>query len=361
MKPIKAAVIGGGINGLCIAWELARNGLETILFERKYCLSATSSASTKLLHGGLRYLEQGNFGLVFDALRERDRWLKEVPQHCHWLELSLPIYAITQRPSWLYRAGLTLYDSLAVGRIPSRSRWVDGPLFSQQNSVLRSEQLRGGFTFWDGQMDEAKLGAWVKQQAVAAGCHIYEGTVVERVSSEGRLYIENGLAHQFDWLINATGPWAQALLTSSGLPTPIQLDLVRGSHLILPGYLPRGYFLEIPGSNRICFALPYQDSILLGTTEFRQTLDEPIQPSPEEVKDLLQVYNYYFKGRRQSSDILSSFSGLRPLVKSRDNPSDSPRDAEVLFQSRLITVFGGKWTTARSLAKKIVLNILKKS
>jgi glycerol-3-phosphate dehydrogenase len=360
LKPVRVAVIGGGINGLCIAWELAARGLKVDLFERDHCLQATSTASTKLLHGGLRYLEQGNFGLVFEALQERERWLNDVPQHCHWLELSLPVYDTAQRPSWLYRAGLTLYDHLAWRRTPSPTRWTRAEVFSQSNPDLRSEGLYGGFTFWDGQMDEAKLGAWVKQQAMVAGCNIYEQTLVERVYPEGKLCIKDGLTYRFDWIVNSTGPWAEALLTASGLSSPHQLDLVRGTHVFLPGNLPRGYFLEVPNSSRICFALPYQGNILLGTTEVRQGLEEPIKPSLEEIKSLLEVYNYYFLENQQCNDIISSFAGLRPLVKSQNDPSAVPRDAQISFQDRLITVFGGKWTTSRALSNKICSFIHKK-
>ena len=157
----KVAVVGGGINGLCIAWQLAVRGWHVELFERGRCLQQTSSASTKLLHGGLRYLEQGHLTLVAESLHERARWLREVPQHCHWLPLLLPIYQQQQRPAWQWRLGLGLYDGLALVQLPGFARWLtrDAVLTSQPH--LRSAGLIGAWQFWDGQMDEQALGCWV--------------------------------------------------------------------------------------------------------------------------------------------------------------------------------------------------------
>ena len=159
-------VIGGGINGLCIAWELARRGWAVELFERGRCLQQTSSASTKLLHGGLRYLEQGHLALVAESLRERARWLRDVPEHAHWLPLLLPNYRQQRRAAWQWRAGLGLYDGLALGQLPGFARWLSPPQLLEVYPELPTEGLKGGWQFWDGQMDEQELGRWVQQQAI---------------------------------------------------------------------------------------------------------------------------------------------------------------------------------------------------
>ena len=166
------AVVGGGINGLCIAWQLALHGWHVELFERGQCLQQTSTASTKLLHGGLRYLEQGHLGLVAESLRERARWLREVPQHCHWLPLLLPIYRREQRPAWQWRLALGFYDGLALGRLPAFARWLPRDAVLTRQPQLLADGLVGAWQFWDGQMDEQALGRWVLAQAQRHGAAI---------------------------------------------------------------------------------------------------------------------------------------------------------------------------------------------
>ena len=188
----KVAVVGGGINGLCIAWQLAVRGWQVELFERGRCLQQTSSASTKLLHGGLRYLEHGHLTLVAESLHERARWLREVPQHCHWLPLLLPIYQQQHRPAWQWRLGLGLYDGLALGQLPGFARWLTRDAVLTSQPLLRSAGLIGAWQFWDGQMDEQALGCWVLTQAQSHGVAVHEHCGVQRVSPDGWLEIGDG-------------------------------------------------------------------------------------------------------------------------------------------------------------------------
>jgi len=358
-------VVGGGINGLCIAWELAQRGWTVELFERGSCLAQTSSASTKLLHGGLRYLEQGHLALVAESLRERARWLKDVPEHAHWLPLLLPIYSQQRRAAWQWRAGLGLYDGLALGRLPGFSRWLPPDQLLQIYPELPEQGLKGGWRFWDGQMDEQALGRWVLQQAQQAGVLIHEGKEVTRLGPDGSIWIHQGWEGQphnqqrFDWVVNACGPWAGQLLAQSGLDTDVRLDLVRGSHLLVPPppgqALPgHGLFVEAPGSKRIAFLLPYQGQLLVGTTEETQSLADPIEPSQCERELLLELVRLHIPSwDSQARDHGSWFAGLRPIVHSSADVSQASRDAVVRRHQRVISVFGGKWTTARALAERL--------
>jgi len=361
----RVGVIGGGINGLCVSWELAQRGWCVELFERGSCLAQTSSASTKLLHGGLRYLEQGHLPLVAESLRERARWLKDVPEHAHWLPLLLPIYSHQYRAAWLWRAALGLYDGLALGQLPGFARWLRPDQLLKVYPELPMRGLKGGWQFWDGQMDEQALGRWVLQQAEQVGVLIHEGQEVMRLNPDGVIWIRTGADEQphnqrrFDWVVNACGPWAEQLLVQSGIHTDVRLDLVRGSHLLVPPpsgqALPsHGLFVEVPGSKRIAFLLPYQGQILVGTTEETQSLADSIEPSQRErelLLDLVRLYLPYLES--WSKEHGTWFAALRPIVNSRTDVSQASRDAVFRRHQRVISVFGGKWTTARALAERL--------
>ena len=353
------AVLGGGINGLCIAWELARRGWQVSLFERGRCLQQTSCSSTKLLHGGLRYVEQGHLGLVAESLRERARWLRDAPQHCRWLPLLLPVYRGQQRPSWQWRLGLGLYDGLALGHLPAFTQWLPAEEVRALHPQLHAEGLHGAWRFWDGQMDEKALGQWVLDRAHRDGVMIHEHCSVRRLAVDGTLDLDgSGTAatFRFDWLVNACGPWAVQLLEQSGIDVDVQLDLVRGSHLLIPPpegvALPdHGLFVEVPGSRRIAFLLPYQNELLVGTTEEAQGISDPIKTSQEERTSLIELVGRHLPQWEQNAHLQGDwFAGLRPIVRNCTNVTRSSRDAAVRRHGQVISVFGGKWTTARSLA-----------
>jgi glycerol-3-phosphate dehydrogenase len=350
MKQI--AIIGGGINGLCSAWALAKAGYSVTLYERHQIMQATSAASTKLLHGGLRYLEQAQFRLVREALMERAWWLSQVPEITQPVELILPVYEKSQRPRWLLKMGLWLYDRLAAQNKIAPHRWYCASDLRRLAPTLKSQGLRGGFVFYDGQMDDYKLGLWVAEQAKALGVKIIEQQAVKRIYLDGTLEITAD-KRQYDAIINVAGPWAVSLLTNSQLPSSYQLDLVRGSHIMFNNVLERGYFLPVPGEPRICFALPYQGQTLVGTTEVRQTLEQPITCSEAEAKYLVNVYNAYFTDSKSVNEIDNTFSGLRPLIHSATDAYKTTREYALETQGRIVTVYGGKWTTARALGQKV--------
>ncbi|WP_058557568.1 glycerol-3-phosphate dehydrogenase/oxidase [Thiohalocapsa sp. ML1] len=355
---LEIAIVGGGINGLCIAWVLAEQAHQVTLFERDQLMSQTSSASTKLLHGGLRYLETGQIRLVREALRERAWWLAQVPSLTQPLALYLPVYAASARAAWRIRTGLWLYDRLAGKTNIAPHARLDRAGFIAQAPELRPAGLRGGFRFFDGQMDDLALGLWVADQARQAGARLLEGAAVSRVSTSGMVTF-NGETRHFDRVINVAGPWAEALLQQSGLRSRCRLELIRGSHILFDEPLDHGYCLQAPQDSRVFFVIPYQGRTLVGTTEERHNAqDWPPACHESEAHYLLTAYNAHFRRAKSVADIAASFAGVRPLVRSAAHPSKLSRDYTLERHDRLITVFGGKWTTTRALAHSVARWIL---
>jgi len=347
---MRAAVIGGGINGIMSAWALAQNKLDVDLFERGRLMGATSSASTKLLHGGLRYLEQGHFKLVRESLRERQWWMMEAPHLTKRLQIKIPVYEDDRRSAWMIRCGLTLYEWLA-GQA-SLGSWQRCSLQEVMRSPddLRTKGLRAVFAFYDGQMDDCALGLWAAEKAVAAGVRIHTDTAVDALSQDGSVQVA-GQWHRYDWVVNVAGPWARHLLDISGIPARHDLDLVRGSHILLDCPSESAFLLQAPQDDRVCFVLPYQGKTLVGTTEVRQQLSDPICCSSEEMNYLLELYRHYFPSKE--AKVCGVFSGLRPLVRSHRDPNKAGREYATERSQRLISVFGGKWTTSRTLGLKV--------
>ena len=345
---MRIAIIGGGINGLCTAWTLAARH-DVTLYERDAVMGATSRASSKLLHGGLRYLENREFRLVREALRERDAWLARAPQAAHPIRLVYPVYADGRRSRWLVGTGMWLYDRLAGPTPLPRAEWRSARELLAADPALRAHGLRGGHVFSDGMMDDHALGLWVAQQAVAAGVTIHEHTPVDAVDPAGGVTVR-GERVAYDRVVNVAGPWAVALLERSGVPARHRLDLVRGSHVVLAAPCAQPYLLEVPHERRVFFVLPWHGKTLVGTTEVRQRLDEPIVCSAEEEAYLLRAYRHYFP--EATPEVVERFAGVRPLLYSAANPTRATREYTIERHHHLITVLGGKWTTAMALADK---------
>ena len=350
-------IIGGGINGLCCAWVLQEQGHQVHLYERDRLMTATSSRSSKLLHGGLRYLENREFRLVREALRERDAWLQRAPQLTRPLRLVVPVYRQGRRQRWVMGTGLFLYDRLAGRSILPRSTWRTARDLLSRDPALKADGLIGGYEFSDGQMDDQALGLWVAEQAQAAGAIIHEQCAVAGIDREGGLRLESGAQRRHERLINVSGPWSERLLAQSGIRSPFRLDLVRGSHLVFDCPCAQAYLLEVPGERRIVFVLPWKGKTLVGTTEVRQPLDAPIQCGEAERTYLLKLVRHYFPALQPDESTVESFAGLRPLLRSADNPAQATREYALHREGALISVFGGKWTTAHALARKVSTQI----
>jgi len=202
-------------------------------------------------------------------------------------------------------------------------------------------------------MDDTRLGLWVLGKATQAGASLNEGQTVQSVTRDGGVSLHDGDVLRFDRVILAAGPWTAQLLDHSGIASRYRLDLVRGSHIVLDRPSQVAYFLEVPGDQRIFFVLPWQGQTLVGTTEVRQDSPERPQPSEEEIHYLLTAYNAYRNEPATAANIRHAFAGVRPLIKSAINPTRASREYAIEQQGQLITLLGGKWTTARALARNV--------
>lgn len=346
------AVVGGGINGVMSAWALLKNGHTVTLFERNKLMDETSSASTKLLHGGLRYLEQGAFGLVRESLRERRWWIDFAPDLCWRQEILLPLYRDSRRSKWLVELGIRLYQWLAGNMSLGHSTWISHDEVLRRVSGLKSDGLLGAWSFYDAAMDDKLLGLRAANQAVSDGLLVRENCQVEHLSENGSLSID-GAIHQFDVVVNAAGPWSKQLLRQSGIDSHHDIDYVRGSHIVIDTKCDVGLLLEYPNERRVFFVLPYKNMTLIGTTEIRQSVPEAESPSEGEVNYLLRGYVHYFGNLFNKDDIRSAFSGVRPLIRSASDPSRATREYAFEISGKLLSIFGGKWTTSRALGEAV--------
>lgn len=349
-------IVGAGINGMCTALLLAQDGHKVTVYERHMPMAATSSASSKLLHGGLRYLENFEFRLVKEALQERDAWFERVPHLAKPLQLMIPVYTHSRRRQWQYALGLGLYDRFANSRFVPRSHWNDRQSTMALNTGIKAEGLKGAYSFWDGQMDDYALGLWVTEQALAAGIQLKTNADVKHISPDGWVHVHNGTAIQHHRIVNIAGPWAEQLAENSGIQLKHKLDLVRGSHIVLSQHCSKAWLLEVPGERRIFFVLPWKGKTMVGTTEVRQTWTDCTECSQEEEDYLLKAFMHYFP--KEGCQVDSRFAGLRPLIKSAVNPTQGTREYTLEQHGCVTTVLGGKWTTSMALARKVKQKIV---
>ena len=354
----RIAVIGGGINGAGAAWELARRDYDVVLFEKGTCGAQTSSATTKMVHGGLRYLEHLQFRLVRESLRERAWLLEHAPELVRPLEILLPLYDDSPRRPATVRAGLVLYDLLAGRANIAKHRFHEAQVLTER-VPLRPDGLRGGFSYWDAQVDDFALVRSVVASAVRDGATVREQTPVEALLRDARQWIVRTHRDEsrFDLIVNAAGPWMNELLRRNGLAAPYVLSLVRGSHIVLHERVSNaGLLLQSTTDRRVFFVLPWKRTTLVGTTEAVQTepLDD-VRASDEEIEYLIARYNRYLREPLSHDDVAATFAGVRPLVGRASNPSAIGRDARVVRDDNVINVFGGKLTTFMALARKVAL------
>ena len=345
---MEVAVVGAGIVGACTAWALARQGAEVTLYERKQPMGETSRASSKLLHGGLRYLETGQFRLVGKALHARTDWLELAPHLCHRLEMLLPMYRDKGRSQFTISAGIRIYDVLALGSGFPRARVLKPSEVLALQPGLSPDGLVGAWAFFDAQMDDHALGNWVIEQFRKLGGELVTDFEVRDLA----------VLDGFDRIVNATGPWAMQLReTMPGKPS-YTLDWVRGSHIVLDRICPAAMLLEVPGSSRIFFVLPYQGRTLIGTTEVRQSGPNNPGPSEDEIRYLLDAHNHYLAPAAMRCDVVEAFSGVRPLLRSADNPSEATREWAFERTGNVLHIYGGKWTTAKLQGDEAAQRIL---
>jgi glycerol-3-phosphate dehydrogenase len=364
------AIIGGGATGLGAAVESAARGYRTVLFEAHDFAKGTSSRSTKLVHGGVRYLAQGNVGLVREALRERGRLRRNAPHLVGDLRFIVPAYAWWSGP--YYGVGLKLYDLLAGRFRLGSSRSLDREAVLQALPNLEPEQLKGGILYVDGQFDDARLAVTLARTATDLGAVLVnQAQVSGLLKREGRLEgvvvvdAETGREHSVRArvVVNATGVFAdnvRHLDNPSAAPT---VSPSQGIHLVLPeSFLPGGHALVVPKTDdgRVLFLVPWHGRTLLGTTDtpVAEPVEEP-KPLAEEIAFLLEHAARYLLKDPSRTDVLSVYAGLRPLVRPPDEEGERTaslsRDHHVFTSpSGLVTIVGGKWTTYRKMAEDVM-------
>jgi glycerol-3-phosphate dehydrogenase len=358
----RVGIIGGGINGLFISWQLSLQGFNVELFESGELLQQTSSASSKLLHGGIRYLEQGHFGLVRESLRDRAWWLSNASEFCHPVNIYMPGFRDSPRSLIKLYVGAVLYRLIAGKHSLGVNSWIGSDKTRKLFPDLNPTNLLGSVSFYDAQMNEEKLGAWVLGEAKKAGVKIHKNTKVDRFTVDAEIVTSRFGARKFDFIVNAAGPWAASLNRSNDIDTNYYLRLIRGSHLLLNREVSGAFLFQESKGGRVVFVLPYLGKTLVGTTEVPQCIDADIKCSDEEKSYLLGVFNKNFSQSVGEQDIELEFSGLRPIVASKFEREEgyfsfASREARLETTGKLLTVYGGKWTSVPSLSRKVVKKI----
>jgi glycerol-3-phosphate dehydrogenase len=368
-EPWDIAVVGGGATGVGVALDAASRGYATALFEQSDFGKGTSSRSTKLVHGGVRYLQQGNISLVLDALKERGLLFRNAPHIVRDLQFVVPNYQWWEAP--FYGLGLKVYDVLA-------GRYGFGPseLLSREEVLVRiptleQDGLRGGVKYHDGQFDDSRLLVNLAQTATEAGACLVNYARVVGLHKDADGYVsgldvrdeECGQAHAVAArsVVNATGPFCDALRRVDDPAAPPLISPSQGVHIVLPrDFLPGGTAIMVPHTRdgRVMFAIPWHGHVVVGTTDtpIREVSLEP-EPLPHEIDFIVETASGYLERRPSRSDILSVFTGIRPLVKEGGAAATATlsRDHKIQISSAgLLTITGGKWTTYRRMAEDCV-------
>jgi glycerol-3-phosphate dehydrogenase len=355
-------IVGGGINGCAIAREASLLGLKVLLVEKDDLAGHTSSASTKLIHGGLRYLETYEFRLVREALHERERLLDAAPHLIRPLTFVLP-HAHSVRPWWIVRLGLHIYDLLAGGTSLPRSRGL------RRGDKAFTDPLKGshsGFVYSDCRVDDARLTLANAIDAASHGAEIATRTALTGARREGDIWraeLSDGRTVEARGLVNAAGPWVRQLLDTLAIANHSQVRLVKGSHIVVPRLFDgdHAYILQQP-DRRIVFAIPYEGEFTeIGTTDIQVERPEDAVCSEDEKLYLLEAVNRYFTRQLTSQDIVWAWSGVRPLHDDGAAKAQAVTRDYVLELDRdgppLLSIFGGKITTARALAEEALAKI----
>jgi glycerol-3-phosphate dehydrogenase len=368
MKEYDVVIVGGGIHGAGVLQAAAAAGHSALLIERRALASGTSSKSSKLIHGGLRYLESAQFALVRESLRERAIHLRIAAELVELKPFFIPVYRDTRRRPWELKLGLWMYALLGgfdkttrFGSVP-RSEWLhlDG---------LKTQDLDAVIRYHDGQTNDALLTRAVVQSALSLGAELaMPGTFVKAVLAENAVVVTYANADSTvkcaaKVLVNAAGPWAtqiaRAVEPAIGVP---DVDLVQGTHIVIPLPLTQGiYYVESPTDGRAVFMMPWAGATLIGTTETPYRGDpDAVRPLPEEEEYLLAVARHYFPAMNSltRNDITERFAGLRVLPAATQAAFD--RSRETIFTAdrdprpRVLGIYGGKLTGWRAAAEHVL-------
>ncbi len=362
-------IIGGGATGLGVAIDSASRGYTTLLVEQHDFAKGTSSRSTKLVHGGVRYLQQGNVSLVMEALKERGLMQKNAPHLVGNQPFIVPNYDWWEGP--FYGVGMKVYDMLAGKQGFGRSKWLSVEETTDKIPTLETEGLKGGVIYYDGQFDDSRLAVNMAQTAVDQGGTVVNYMKVTNLTRSNDDLIngvivtdmESGEEHELtgNVVINATGPWTDDIRKMENPEASRMIKPSQGVHIVLDSsFLPGESAIMVPRTEdgRVLFAIPWHGKAVVGTTDTEIT-ETPLEPKPleEELEFLIDHAAKYMNKDPDRSDVLSAFVGIRPLVSPEDSDDTSSisRDHTLnISHAGLVTIAGGKWTTYRKMAEDTV-------
>ena len=362
-------VVGGGIHGASVAQAVAACGKSILLLEQNSIASGTSSRSSKLIHGGLRYLETAQFSLVRECLTERSLLLKNAPELVRLIPFYFPLYDTTSRRPWQIRAGLSLYSILGGFGTGSRFKSIPRHQWNQLDG-LDVNGLQKVFQYYDAQTDDAALTRAVIQSAIQLGAEVKVPATVTEIKLEDKgsqlSYQENegGLQHcKAKVVVNAAGPWINKVLDRVQPQVPrLEIELMQGTHILIDHKVQQGiYYIESPVDHRAVFVMPWEGKTLIGTTETLYKGDPAdVMPLDEEKQYLFKTALHYFP-ELTGKEIVDAFAGLRVLPLGAGSAFTRPRD--VIFlpdrpgHPRIVTIYGGKLTAYRKTAEKLLLSL----
>lgn len=359
-------IIGGGITGAGIALDAVLRGFRVGLIDKGDFASGTSSVSSKLVHGGLRYLEHGDFHLVYEALHERRTLIDIAPHIVHPLRFVIPFYHGARVPPWKYRFGLVLYDLLAGRSNLHRSYPLPLAEVHRQFPGLRRDGLDGGASYYDAQMDDARLCIEVLKTAAAHGACVanyVEATAIDRDDGvvSGVRAVDRLGGTEFPigarQVVNAAGPWVDAVCQLAGDQTGPYMRPTKGVHIVTADRgLTAAFLLTHPADGRVFFVIPWLGKTLVGTTDtFDNDRPDQLKVADAEIAYLLEGHNRYFAPVLSAGDVLGTFVGLRPLLASRaGEPAAVSRESRLIESpGGLLSIAGGKYTTYRHMAEEV--------
>ncbi|MFC4870122.1 glycerol-3-phosphate dehydrogenase/oxidase [Negadavirga shengliensis] len=364
------AVIGGGASGLGVALDGLSRGLKVLLLEKADFAKGTSSRSTKLVHGGVRYLAQGEIGLVLEALKERGRLLRNAPHLTENQPFIIPVYSVFDR--WKYSLGLKIYDWMAGSLRLGKSRFISKEETINRLPAVKRDGLRGGIVYHDGQFDDARLAVMIALTCNEMGGCILNYARVNKLTKNEKRKIDGlvfrDLINRRNYrvkarsVINATGVFADKILKMDHPDAEKMIQPSQGVHLVLDrAFLGGKDALMIPQTSdgRVLFAVPWQGKLVVGTTDtLRKKPKLEPRPLASEIDFILDTAGQFLLQKPTREDVLSVFAGLRPLAAPKEGSTKTKeisRSHKVLVSdSNLITLTGGKWTTFRKMGEDTV-------
>jgi glycerol-3-phosphate dehydrogenase len=364
-------IIGGGINGAGAAHDAALRGLRVLLVEQRDIAFGTSSRSSKLIHGGLRYLESYQFKLVFEGTNERAALRKVAPHLVRPLLFALPVYENARHPLWLVDVGLWMYDSLSLFKVENRHITLRSPKrMLEREPLLNPRGLTGGIIYYDCMTDDARLtlenaiaasqlGSPVLTHAQVVGIEALEGREPVRVAIHD-LVRGKRIAVRAKGIINSTGVWSDSVRRLASIDGSV-IRPTKGVHVVIPRErLPvrHAAALLAPQDGRVFFAIPWNGRTVIGTTDTDYDASyQSISVDAEDVDYLLTAGNHHFPSARlDTEDVIATWAGLRPLIRPDENASasDVPREHKIFRDGKMVTIAGGKLTTYRRMAAEVV-------